>query len=585
MDGGVPSDSIVDKSYVDETGIPVDDVDQVFDYLENISSGSDSGARYHLRSRAARPLLGADESGALSRSFLGSQNAFTDRFWINSQRFAGALAQQKKSWEPNFADRMTGYLLMREPVAVSKKIILTHAVIGNYSLGFGSGLLFSDAGKIDRTQHASALQTQRDVRGSLSVDPSFTLFGGTGALQIGEHALVSAFYSRRSLDARISNDSILTLYAAGDHRTDAELAMKGSAQLAMTGARVAAFTSDGAAVLLSGGLTGYHASYNYFYTGTVGNPFYGKAFDAASADIEASAGKLAAQVECAITSNDTARRVMSVIQAAYHPSADLGVSTVYRHIPLGVASPFGRLGNKPLGSLTNEDGYYLGIDAVIIGGSLRASAFTELSSEILPVKDVFPKQKHDYQIALHSVWQSLGANLTVRSQKGEDVVNTTDSLSLPQLLTRPEATTTTRLDITWSASNSWVLAATLQNSHASADSIPSESGWLGKMDCRYTSPTNAIKCNLDVARFSTSSFHTAQWLYDASVTGAGRFVPLYGNGFYALVRLQAHAAKWLTISAAFSETLYDSDRLIGSGLTSRVGRLSADATVQIDLLF
>jgi hypothetical protein len=567
---------------LDDAGIPTDDVDAVYDYLENSPVHFDSSARYHIRSRVIGDQYASDQNGAAA--FSGAPEAYRNSLWLNSSRIVAALALQKKAWEQSIADRTTGYLALRSPVRVTPGLRIDQAAVGNYSMGFGSGLLLGDLGKTNRREHASVLPIERGLRGSLSSDPFFAQFGAAATIGISDQVAATGFYSSRKLDARVTGDSILTLYEFADHRTDAEIAMKNAASLTVQGARLAAFNSDSSQIGMAGGIGVYHGSYDHYYDGTASNPFYGRSFDAASVDATVRTDIVGLQTEAAITSNDTMHRTMYVAEASYHPSQVMGVAAAYRHIPFGIVSPFGRFLGKPLATLTNPEGYYLGLDAVIVPNLLRASAYADLSSELLPISAEFARQKHDYQLALHSMSEGWNANLAIRNQRGEDVVNTDDS-AIAGFSTQVLRTTTIRLDFHDSISRSLVLKARVQNVASSNDSAHSESGWFGRIGCKYVSTSSSTIATLDVGRFSTPSYRSAVWIFEQSVQGAGRFLALYGNGYYLSLGMQLHFAKWLNLSFGASEIYYDAPRIIGSGLTSRVGSSAGELAAQVDLLF
>lgn len=94
--------------------------------------------------------------------------------------------------------------------------------LGNYRISFGQGLVISQDFLIGKTSSLSTLSFRNNsIRKHSSTDEYNYLRGLAGSYQIGDFVL-SAFYSHRSLDGIVENDTITSIQKTGLHRTTRE---------------------------------------------------------------------------------------------------------------------------------------------------------------------------------------------------------------------------------------------------------------------------------------------------------------------------------------------------------------------------
>lgn len=186
----------------------------------------ESGFRYRPKYYKAKLRLGIKANGP---SNLGIQSgnyhgpAFQDggSFQITAHPYELGLRWQRDAGErwSNFSkgiwDHWSGYLAWRP----SSKWTLG---FGSYRLGFGGGLLVGNAfggGRISSPKdiHRRVSNTRLSASAMESgqwagIQSTFTHNGVTSQVAVG----------REKLDARLSNDTITTLYSTGLHRTESE---------------------------------------------------------------------------------------------------------------------------------------------------------------------------------------------------------------------------------------------------------------------------------------------------------------------------------------------------------------------------
>ena len=99
--------------------------------------------------------------------------------------------------------------------------ILTRAVVGDYRIGFGEGLVMG--GSTWNSKSTPPLKTQGGIRPMTSNDEVNFLRGAAVTLSLGKHVRLSAFGSYRKRDATLTNlGEVQTLLTNGYHRTSTE---------------------------------------------------------------------------------------------------------------------------------------------------------------------------------------------------------------------------------------------------------------------------------------------------------------------------------------------------------------------------
>ena len=98
---------------------------------------------------------------------------------------------------------------------------LRRAVVGDYRMGFGEGLVVGGSSWYARSTPASRVQS--GIRASTGTDEARFLRGAAATLALGREVSVTLFASRRMLDATLQSDgSVRTFLSSGLHRTTSE---------------------------------------------------------------------------------------------------------------------------------------------------------------------------------------------------------------------------------------------------------------------------------------------------------------------------------------------------------------------------
>ena len=133
------------------------------------------------------------------------------------------LRAETDAGEPMFTRRIKGWDAMGGFVQMRGVKWVDAAIIGDYKLHFGEGLVASNAYQFGKTSRVR-LRMRNQVRPHQSSDEYNFMRGAAASFHLGKDWTLTAFYSWRQLDATIQDDNTIhSLTTSGLHRTDHEL--------------------------------------------------------------------------------------------------------------------------------------------------------------------------------------------------------------------------------------------------------------------------------------------------------------------------------------------------------------------------
>jgi len=131
-----------------------------------------------------------------------------------SRHFQAGLRMEKDAGE-RFYDSYGAYAMLRDVGIVDK------AVVGDYRIGFGEGLVLG--GSVWNSKSTPPLKTQSGIRPMTGMDETAFLRGAAVTLALGKRIKLSAFGSYRKRDATLTSEGeVQTLRTDGYHRTETE---------------------------------------------------------------------------------------------------------------------------------------------------------------------------------------------------------------------------------------------------------------------------------------------------------------------------------------------------------------------------
>jgi hypothetical protein len=392
---------------------------------------ADSSSSFSLRSSASSPFDPQAQPAYKNNEYLGGPTSFYNRIEARSPILEVSALEQKQAGEASFTDHLTGFAEIRNGIPVVGQLTLEKAVVGDYALAFGNGLLFGGGLASAKALNAASGIEERSfgLRGTVN-GTTKDLRGAAIELADGPGHLL-LFASDRPFDAKVVNDTIDSIYSSSSHRTESELAVENAASATTLGARLEMATADTANLYLKAGVTGCELRFNHPYIGTKSAPFIGSQLGLAGADALAMSGEWTAIVEAAHSVNDTSAQTALLFSTIFNPEKNVALSLNYRHIPYRFESPFGEISGTAASSLANLDGYYIGIELSPIPERLRINAYSQFETELVPLGDLFGKQKYDYLAAAsYRATNALDLKATVRDQENASTVSDNGTVTL-----------------------------------------------------------------------------------------------------------------------------------------------------------
>lgn len=131
-----------------------------------------------------------------------------------SRHFQAGLRVEKDAGE-RYYDSYGAYAMLRDVGIVDK------AVVGDYRIGFGEGLVLG--GSTWNSKSAPPMKTQGGIRPMTGMDETAFLRGAAVTLRLAKQLRLSAFGSFRKRDATLTSEGeVQTLRTDGYHRTESE---------------------------------------------------------------------------------------------------------------------------------------------------------------------------------------------------------------------------------------------------------------------------------------------------------------------------------------------------------------------------
>jgi hypothetical protein len=537
---------------------------------------NDSSGSFSLRSRVSSPLDPEEQPAYANSEYLGGPTAFYNRILARSPMIDVSALEQKQSGEQSFTDHLTGFAEIRNSVPIIGSLSLEKALVGDYTLAFGNGLLFGGGLASAKSLHAATGVEERSfgLRGTVN-EANKTLEGAAVELDVGpSHILV--FASDRPFDADVVNDSIKTIYSSTYHRTQSEIAAENATSAQLAGARVEIATADTANLYFKAGATVCELNYNHPFVDSPSVTFIGSQLGLAGADMLAMSGNWTALAEAAHSANDTSAQTALLFSTIFNPEKYVALSLSYQHIPYRFQSPFGEIGGTAASSLSNLDGYYVGVELAPIPNRLRMNAYAQFESELVPLGDLFGNEKHDYLAdASFRATDELELKATARDQENASVVSDNGTVTLPG------QTLNLRLEAAYNSGNDATLRTRFEHIHYSLTT--KEDGWQASEEVKIKMPSAGSELTTTLTRFETASSNSAISSYEIGSPGTATINSLDGLGWRVAVRGTVHATHAFAISAYLAGTVYDVPRTIGSGAIAYTGTSTFSATAQIDV--
>ena len=440
--------------------------------------------------------------------------------------------------------------------------ILSRAVVGNYRLSFGQGLLFGQGRYFSKGSDAidGVLLFAPALHPYTSAGEDYFLQGAAVTLS-PEPFEMTAFTSSNKLDASIDGGVVTSISTSGYHRTTTERAKKNNLTEQVNGVNLRYRYRTGE---LNAGIGATWAAYRYdLPLESLGSKRGGEL-----GSLEASAVYRHAQVfgEAAFARNSEALSWICGVQADLARGVT-GVASM-REYAVGYYSPFaGAFAERGDGS--NEEGFYLGLKARVSKNLNLATSYDIFRfPELDPKYYALPSSGHDsrfYVTWKQNRWMTWDG-MYQHKEKEETKKQLDPDTFLQYYKPVPKTTNRVQLGLAAQCSSSITL-----KSRAAFKSIrsqfvtgtESEDGWLLYQQLNWKSGPVTLKTRL--ARFDTDSYEAGLYAYEDDLPLVFTLNNYYGRGKAWFIMLDVEPAHDFSLTAKYEITWYNDREVYGSG--------------------
>jgi hypothetical protein len=508
----------------------------------------DSSHYIFLRTRAVIDPQAYQQSVYLNDSYHGSPLKTSSRIIAKTDDVLFSMTEAKDPGEPMYFDFISGSFAISHSIGITDNLAISKFVLGDYSISFGSGLLFSNNYSLlpMRDIHSAVEPHSTGINPYISSSPLKYFRGAASEITSGIIS-VSGFFSDRNIDATIVSDTITSLYASGLHRTASEIARKDQARSSLTGAHIAITPLD-EDNYLEVGVTGYQLNYDKVVALQNSSGFHGQKHSMISADVQSTISDvISINSEFAHMNSDAGLAHAYTISMVAQPLAILEFSANYRNLPANFISPFGSTFGNNAVTAQNETGWYFGSKITPIPnrfslyGSANLSSSVSTSSEEIKYSDV----RFGVIYSFHVVPLRLLAE--IRSYgKGPVFSITNDSLS--------------KRSIHFNADMHLIDVITLSfrseyQQFFSQTTLTAQHGTLNGLTITYT-PLSGFTLSSGITYFNTDSYSSRFYSTESDLPGLAPLTSLYGIGYRYSLACTYEISQALELSLKIGESRY-----------------------------
>ncbi|MGB3543778.1 ComEA family DNA-binding protein, partial [Rubrivirga sp.] len=565
------------------------------------------GFRYTGTQRVQRRLdLGEGFQGPDStRAFLGSASRIYTRLQATYRRQVSVnVTLEKDPGEPFRFDDGTntyGFDYQSAHVAVLDAGRIDALVVGDFVAEFGQGVALWRASGFGKGPDAigGPVRSGRGIRPYGSVDENNFFRGAALSVAVVPGVYVSAFASRRALDASIfapdssdladpdlpgAFDAIVTsLNATGLHRNDRELARKDVLDETLVGGGAEYRIANGRVE----GRAGVIATQSQFDTpiggGTRPDQFF--AFQGDEATVVSAYADARARAGLAFL--EVARGAGGGLGGVGGVGIDLGGGADLLVVGRSYAPDFQTLHGYPFGERNgigqNEDGIYAGVRiqpsrSWTINAYLDQYRFPFLRFNV-------PRPSRGREALLHvehrprRYLRVYGQARTETREVGIEVPGTVPGSIVDGL--GEQTRQTVRLHGEWDASRRLRLRARVEGSRfADQDGVTVQTGSLVYQDVRWR-PLSWLRADARLTLFDTDGYDARLYAFENDLTGVFAIPALSGRGVRSYVLLRADPFEGVVAQLKLAATWLRGTNRIGSGDAEVEGNRISDLGVQV----
>ena len=511
--------------------------------------------------RSRHELLARTDIPLYNRAGWTWQRGIAQRWrytWQQGRHLDVGLRAENDAGEPlfnhdnPFLDSYGGHVMLRDMGLVQT------AIVGDYRVGFGLGLVINNGLQLGKLS-TGLWRSGNYLRPHRSTEEVHFMRGAAATIALGRNTSLTAFYSRRKLDATVSDSSTVTsINTTGLHRTAAELAHKGTLTSQTVGIHVGtSFRSVFAGLphTFALGATALYQDYDRsFHQGT---QLYrrilpeGSRFAAASVDYSWQVSHLVFRGETARNFCDRGGGWATQNRASWRFSPSTQLTVLHRFYGMNYyadhASAFGENSR-----VQNESGLALLLDADRVGPVALRAFF-----------DYFYHPWPRYTMSQYSDGWEAQLQATYQPRRGQQLLLRYRVKSKEQSDQR-YLSHQLRTAYVYSLSPRWTAQVTAFAHFYHVDAVSTGLALAPRID--YSSPDSRLRLSLMGMFFRTDDFQSRLFLYEPSLLQTFGLQQLYGHGqrLATTLRWQTPRRRW-TIQGKFGITHYTDRTQISSG--------------------
>jgi len=501
-------------------------------------------------------------AGLSNGRYPGDEYKLYNRLQLDYANYGVTLVHDKDIGEPDFAD------FISLSIGVSDLGILKTGVLGNYKLNFGQGLLAGQSRFLSKgSEPSNSVRLSSKQLTPYASSSEYGFFQGAAATLDLKPFEVTAFYSSNLVDARNTGGPITSFDEAGYHRTTTERDRKDNVTETVYGASLLYRFASGPVTGKVGG-TWLRYDYDDSLNALGGN-------DASSAlggfEADLAIGRLGLFGEAAWSQNPGG--AMSWIAGAeYRLFSKVNLLVAVRDYAPGYYSPFAGAFAERGDNGSNEQGYYVGIDAALskkvsVGAYYDRFRFQELSS-------TYPFGSSGFDTRLFIYWKQSSAvawNLQFQHKEKDDVLKQCSDGSgsckdkEKAYAPLPKVTDRVRLDCDIDASRKIHLRTRGEVKRVVKDFLAGDEncyGWLLYQQANFKTGKFGLKSRFTI--FNTDDYDASIYVYEDDLPLVFNSTGFNGRGKAFFILGTWDITKNLKLAGKFETTWYDDRKVYGS---------------------
>ncbi|MCX6177863.1 MAG: helix-hairpin-helix domain-containing protein [Chlorobiales bacterium] len=523
-----------------------------------------------------------ERKGILNGAYSGENYKLYQRLQFSAPHVAVNLVQEKDIGESDIAD-FTSMSIYAYDLGVIKS-----AVVGNYRLNFGEGLLIGQNRYFSKgVDPTASVRLSSKHLSPFTSSSEYGFFQGAATTLKLDSFEVTSFYSANHVDAIINKTSglITSFDESGNHRTQLELSRKDNVIETVSGAHLFYQYQTG---LVNGRVGGTVLYYHYSEPLNKLAPYSPAGNQSSSAlysiEADGSFGKASFFAEAAFSEkpNDASWTVGAEYEIFN------GVSTIasLRRYGDHYFSPFaGAFAERGSGA-SNEDGDYVGVKAKV-SDRLSIGAYYDLFT--FPLLDdhcQYPSEGNDFRMFM--LWKQspvINWNLQLQHKYKEEQSNQ-GTASNPLWTVLPQISSRSRLDCDVDLNQSVHVRTRGEVKKVVKQYLSGDSpfyGWMMYQQAGYHSGKFSLKGRFTL--FNTDDYDAALYAYedDLPLTSSLGLYNGHGKSFFILASWQA--MQQMKLAAKYEISWFSDREAYSSGNDERATSNPGSFHLGCSLLF